>query len=241
VDANGNVYIADSGNQRIRKVTPDETITTIAGTGDFSSTGDEGPAINAGVPFPSSVAVDGAGNVNITEPLDDVVRKITTDGMIHAVAGVLDSAGFGGDGGPATAAQLWMPSGLAVDFNGALYIADSDNQRIRKVAANGVIRTIAGSTSDAILFGGFSGDGGPAISAELNQPMGLALDTHGALYVADYQKQRVRRIQASGSRPLNSSAIPGLWSRAAGRWDQGRTSSPTAKTMCGWMTEASCT
>ncbi|HLN00825.1 MAG TPA: hypothetical protein VK335_16165 [Bryobacteraceae bacterium] len=205
VDGNGNVYIADSNNQRIRKVTPDGTITTIAGNGDINSTGDEGPATDAGVPAPSSVAVDGAGNVYVTEPLDHVVRKITTDGMIHTVAGIVDSSGFSGDGGPATSAQLWAPGGVALDFNGALYIADTNNQRIRKVAANGVIRTIAGSTSNAVLLGGFSGDGGPATSAELNQPMGLALDTRGALYVADYQNQRVRQIHVSGLRSIEFS------------------------------------
>ena len=205
VDNAGNLYIADSFNQRVRKVAQDGTITTFAGNGSVCQTGDEGPAIDAGVPVPSSVAVDNAGNVYISEPMDHVVRKITPDGMIHTVAGVLDSSGFSGDGGPATSAQLWGPGGVAVDVNGALYIADTNNQRIRKVAANGLMETIAGSTGDEVLYGGFSGDGGPATSAELNLPYGLAIDTLGALYIADYANFRVRRIKVSGSRTIEFS------------------------------------
>jgi sugar lactone lactonase YvrE len=205
VDGTGNLYIADSNNQRIRKVTPNGTITTIAGNGSIALTGDEGSAIDAGVPFPASVAVDNAGSVYVAEPLDHVVRKITPDGLIHTVAGVPDSSGFSGDGGSATAAQLWASGGVAVDYAGTLYIADSYNQRIRKVTTNGIIHTIAGSTSDAVLLGGFSGDGGQATSAELNQPIGLALDHFGALYIADYANGRARRMKVSNTRTVDFS------------------------------------
>jgi len=205
VDQAGNIYIADSNNQRVRKVAPDGTISTIAGSGDISSTGDGGPAINAGVPFPSAVAVDNAGNVYVTEPLDHVVRKIKPDGLIETVAGVVDSSGFSGDGGPANQAQLWATGGLALDVSGNLYIADTNNQRIRKVSTNGIVSTIAGSTSSDVLPGGFSGDGGPATSAELNQPAGMTADGQGNLYFADYLNARFRRIKVSGVRTIEFS------------------------------------
>jgi sugar lactone lactonase YvrE len=191
VDAQGNVFFTDG--TRIRKVTARGTISTLAGTGDAGYSGDNGPAINATLNGPAGVAVDNLGDLYIADTYNSVIRKITPDGVIATVAGGSTDIFHTGDGGPATRALLWGPSGVAVDSSGNLLIADTEDSRIRKVASNGIIATVAGS-SDGCAWG----DGGPALASALNSPGGIALDTTGNLYIADNFNYRVRKIAGDG-------------------------------------------
>jgi sugar lactone lactonase YvrE len=153
VDAAGNVYIADAGNQRIRKVTLEGMIYTLAGNGTQGYGGDGGPAASAKLNNPTGVAVDTSGNLYIADSYNARIRKVTTDGVIQTVAGN-GTAGLAGDSGPATAAQLNQPTGVAVDTAGNLYIADRINGRIRKVTKDGLITTVAGSIRAPGVLGG---------------------------------------------------------------------------------------
>jgi sugar lactone lactonase YvrE len=182
LDSAGNLYIADSGNFRIRKVS-NGIITTVAGNGTESFGGDDGPAVSAQLNRPSAVAVDGAGNVYIADTSNNRVRKVS-GGVITTVAGTLIGS-YSGDNGPARSAHLYYPSGVAVDTAGNLYIADQGNYRIRKVT-NGVIKTVAGG-------GAQLGDNVPATSAQL-VPSGVAVDTAGNLYITDIYYNRVRKV-----------------------------------------------
>jgi uncharacterized protein (TIGR03437 family) len=193
VDAAGNLYIANTGNQRIRKVTPAGTITTVAGNGQAGYSGDDGPATVASLNYPFGVAVDAAGNLYIAEASNSRIRKVTPAGTITTVAGN-GQWGYSGDGGPATAASLKAPSGVAVDAAGNLYIAEELNQRIRKVAPAGTITTVAGNGIQS-----FSGDGGPATAASLSYPCGVAADAAGNIYVADNGNQRIRKVAPAGT------------------------------------------
>jgi len=197
MDANGNLYISDSGHERVRKVTPAGIISTVAGGATLPNfTGDGGPATSAGLFAPAGVAVDSAGNLYIADPLVGRVRKVDLSGNISTVAGT-GTVGYSGDGGPATSAQILSPIGLAVDAKGNLYIAESGAgvPHVRRVdASSGIITTFAGSGSSA----GFSGDGGPAVNAQLNTLAGLALDKAGNLYIADAGNYRVRKVDTSG-------------------------------------------
>ena len=184
VDSAGNLYIADSANFRIRKVT-NGVITTVAGNGTQGFSGDGGPATNAQLYYPGSVAVDSAGNLYFADSDNFRIRKVS-NGVITTVAGN-GTFGFSGDGGPATSAEL-IPYGVAVDSGGNLYIADGFNHRVRKVS-NGVITTVAG---DGVP--GFSGDNGPAISAQLGYPSDVAVDSAGNLYIADDANNRIRKV-----------------------------------------------
>jgi trimeric autotransporter adhesin len=185
VDSAGNLYIADSGDNRIRKVS-NGVITTVAGNGAAGFGGDNGPATSAELDGPQSVAVDAAGNLYTVDYHDSRVRKVS-NGVITTVAG--DGAvGFGGDNGPATSAELSGPITVAVDSAGNLYVGDSGNHRIRKVS-NGVITTIAGNGEFW-----FSGDSGPATSAQLAFPEGAAVDSAGNLYIADSGNNRIRKV-----------------------------------------------
>ncbi len=189
VDAAGEVYIADSGNGRIRKVSGG-TISSIAGTTNFAFSGDGGPALSAQLSGPSGLAIDSAGNVYIADRNNGRIRKIDTAGVITTVAGNGPGV-FGGDGGPATSANISLPSDVEVDAAGNLYIADG-NMRIRKVDTSGRITTIAGGGS---AFG--CGYTGPATGVSLS-PTDLALDAAGNVYIADSQGC-IRRVDASGS------------------------------------------
>ena len=194
VDASGNLYIADTGNDRIRKVEAGSgIISTLAGLGCCGASGDGGPATAAYVSSPSGVALDAVGNLYMSDTAR--IRKVEAgSGIISTVAGIAVS-GFSGDGGPATAAQLNIPNGVTLDASGNLYIADSLNHRIRKVAASsGIISTVAGKSVG--LSGGFSGDGGPATNAALRWPQGVALDAAGNLYIADRDNDRIRKVTA---------------------------------------------
>ncbi|MGE0358418.1 MAG: FG-GAP-like repeat-containing protein [Burkholderiales bacterium] len=190
-DAAGNLYIADSGNRRVRKVDLNGIITTVAGNGSDQYPGDGGPATAAGFSKPHSIAIDPAGIIYIATRDDRKVRKVDTAGVITTAAG----AGFGGtsgsDGGPATLAVLFWPPDVATDAAGNFYIVD--DQRIRRVDASGTITTIAGDG-----FIGFHGDGGPATAARLWVPRAVAADPAGNVYIADYMNHRIRRVDAAG-------------------------------------------
>ncbi len=192
VDAAGNLYIADRNNQRIRKVDAAGVISTAAGSGAGGFAGDGGPAEEARLSFPVGVALDSAGNLYIADRNNQRIRKVDAAGIISTVAGN-GTAGFGGDGGPALQARLNFPSGVAADGAGNLYIADRNNRRVRRVDAAGVISTVAGNGT-----AGFSGDGGPALQARLNNPQGVALDSAGNLYIVDTSNQRIRKVDTAG-------------------------------------------
>ena len=192
VDGSGNFFIADRANQRIRKVDPSGIITTVAGNGTLRFSGDGSPATSASLSGPNGVALDGAGNLFIGYQFNNRIRKVDTSGIITTVAGD-GFGGFSGDGGPATSASLREPFGVALDGAGNLFIADRRNHRIRKVDTSGIITTVAGIGSF-----GFSGDGGPATSASLANPAGVALDAAGNLFIADGSNNRVRKVDTSG-------------------------------------------
>lgn len=188
LDSAGNLYIADTNNQRIRKVTG-SIISTVAGNGEELFAGDGGAATAASLDSPTGVAVDGAGNIYIADRHNQRIRVVGTTGNISTLAGsgaVTLAGSYSGDGAAATAATLARPSGVSVDRAGNVYIADTDNQRIRQVS-NGTIATVVGSGQQ-----GFSGDGGPATAATLNTPQGIATDSSGNLVVADTLNQRIR-------------------------------------------------
>jgi len=198
VDGAGNLYIADSFNVRIRKVTAATgIITTVAGNGVFGTTGDNGAATSAEFFQPASVTVDGAGNLYIPDAYNYRVRKVTAGtGIITTVAGT-GTSGYVAmqDGGPATSAELNRPELVAMDSAGNLYIADTGNSRIRKVeAATGIITTVAGNGGL-----GFSGDNGAATGAKLNIPTSVALDGAGNLYIVDIGSVRIRKVTAAAN------------------------------------------
>jgi hypothetical protein len=192
VDGAGNLLVADGANHRIRKISPDGTLTIIAGSGTPGFSGDGGPATAAQLNFPAALALDAAGNLLIADNGNHRIRKMTVSGLMSTVAGT-GVSGFGGDGGPAVSATIRQPTGVAVDGAGNLLIVDIGNNRIRKINTAGIMTTVAG---DGVR--GFGGDGGPAVSARLNAPDGIAVDTAGNLFIADSSNHRVRRITPAG-------------------------------------------
>jgi len=193
VDAAGNMYIADWANNRVRKVNTSGIITTIAGNGTPGYWGDGGQATAAELYEPSYVLADGAGNIYISDSRNYCIRKINTSGIISTIAGIGGSLGYAGDTGPATAALLNIPYGLVMDAGGNLYVADRSNHCVRKISTSGVITTIAGNGTP-----GFTGDGVAAASTELYQPNYLCLDLSGNLVISDNGNQRIRKVNASG-------------------------------------------
>lgn len=194
----GDLYVADTHNHRIRRIVASTgTISTIAGTGSPGFSGDGGSAVSATLAAPTALVPNAAGDLLIADTRNHRIRRISaTNGTISTVAG--DGAqGFAGDGGPATSAELDSPSGLALDSSGNLYIADSRNDRIRKVtAATGIISTLAGDAAAPGLPSP-QGDGGPATAATLALPRGVTVDTAGNLYIADTADQRIRRVDGA--------------------------------------------
>ena len=197
LDGAGNVYIADTANGVIRKVDRNGTIATVAGNnglaGGFS--GDGGPATSAALHGPNGIALDSAGNLYIADTNNNRIRKVDLGGTISTVAGS-SSAGYSGDGGPATSAKLSEPFGVRVDAAGNLFIADTDNNVIRRVGLNGTITTVAGNFE---LGAGYSGDNGPATSARLASPVYVSLDAAGELYIADQGNGVIRRVNGAGT------------------------------------------
>ncbi|MFG3551813.1 hypothetical protein [Streptomyces sp. NPDC047725] len=192
VDGAGNLYIADTHNHRVRKVTPNGNITTVAGNGQAGFVSDGGPAVATNLHYPIGVAVDREGNLYIADYSNHRVRKVAPDGIITTVAGN-GQAGFVSDGGPAVATKLKHPWGVAVDEEGNLYISDRYNHRVRKVAPNGVITTVAGNG-----VSGYVADGGPAVATSLHYPAGVAVDGEGNLYIGDGNNHRVRKVAPAG-------------------------------------------
>ena len=218
-DAAGNLYIADTGNHRVRKIDRGGIISTIAGNGAAGFSGDGGPATSAALNYPSGLATDLAGNLYIVDGGNQRIRKVSPNGIITTVAGN-GVAGFSGDGGPATSASLHFnryTGNCAVDNAGNLYIPDTDNGRVRKVDPSGIITSvvtglrdpdgvaadaagnlfITDSSNDQILKVGLSGVI-TTIASSLNSPSGVALDRAGNLYIADSHSHRIRKVEPNG-------------------------------------------
>ncbi|MCX6603177.1 MAG: hypothetical protein NTV52_06245 [Acidobacteria bacterium] len=208
VGANGDLYIADRDNHRVRKVTCSGVISTVAGNGTAVSLGDGGLATLAGVVSPTSVAFDLAGNLYVSESGNGKIRRVSPAGTLSTFAGT-GTRGFAGDGGPAVAAQLGAIQALAIDSTGNVFVADPDNRRVRRIASSGVITTYAGIGS-----AGSGGGGGLATEAQLNQPVGLTIDTTGHLLISDKAGHRVHRVgphppSVLGMGPVGFTALEG--------------------------------
>jgi type IX secretion system substrate protein len=188
IDGAGNIFISAYGDSRVRKVAPSGIITTLAGDGTPGFSGDGSPATAAELHSPWGIAADAAGNVYITDVINNDVRKVSVSGIITTMAGN-DTMGFRGDGGPATAAEFDEPYGVAVDATGNVYVLDQANERIRKINTSGIIHTYAGTGAT-----GYSGDGGLATLAGLFLPYGIAIDGPGNLYIADDLSARIRYV-----------------------------------------------
>jgi sugar lactone lactonase YvrE len=223
IDPEGHVVFSDCEAQRVFRVVSKDQVEVVAGSGpqgfdggDFA--GDGGPATGARLNCPSGLAFDDAGNLFVADSVNNRVRMIDTSGIISTVAGSgttgIDAGGYVGDGGAATDAELEFPVGVAFDAQGLLYITDKGNDVIRRVDANGTISTIAGTG-----HGSFSGDGGPAIEAELHSPWYLVFDREGNLFFTDRDNARIRMIDTDGvistiagggTRGAHASTVPAL-------------------------------
>jgi uncharacterized protein (TIGR03437 family) len=197
-DQKGNLFITDQYNHRIRKVGPDGTITTVAGTGVMGFSGDGGPAVDAEINTPTEVFGDSSGNLYVGDVGNQRIRKVDTSGIITTIAGN-GNKGYSGDGGPAVDASLYNASRVALDPSGNLYIADQSNHRIRKVTPGGIISTFAGNGAGTPATGAFSGDGGPAVDASLNNPTSIAVDGAGVVYFCDQFNHRIRKVALDGT------------------------------------------
>ena len=212
MDSSGSLYISDNKNIRIRKVTSAGIITTVVGSGNPGFAGDGGPALSAHLTSPRGLFIDVSGALYIADSGSNMIRKVVA-GTITLVAGSTTGLpGFSGDGGQATNALLHGPTSVAVDTCGNVYIADSTNSRIRMVTPDGIINTIAGGNGAA-----YSGDGGPALSAQLNFPAGVGVDSKGNVYVADTQNAVIRLLTPATAPPCGGAlpAINGVTSASA--------------------------
>ncbi|MBN2601443.1 MAG: hypothetical protein JXR87_05590, partial [Candidatus Marinimicrobia bacterium] len=193
VDQDGNIYIVESSNYRVCKITPDGIIHDFAGNGTYGNSGDDGLAVNAQFKSIFAVAVDRVGNVYIADASDNRIRVVSTDGVISHFAGTAGVSDFAGDGDAAANAKFSTPRDIFIDSEENIYIADSGNNRIRKIDRNGIITTVAGSG-----YSSFGGDGGPAVNAYLKLPTGVCLDTNGNMFIADMWNNRVRKVDTNG-------------------------------------------
>ena len=193
IDEQGDIYVAETGANQVKKLDLSGELSTVAGTGPAGFTGDGELATTAMLSAPEGLALDREGNLYIADAGNDRIRKVTPDGKITTFAGN-GNLGSAGDRGPAVRAELYVPIGLAVDPHGNLYIADSANNRVRKVDFAGTISTVAGTE-----HAGIKGDAGPAADAELNNPVALAVDGSGNLYIADQGNNRVRLVRLGTS------------------------------------------
>jgi cysteine-rich repeat protein len=193
VDTQGRIAIADRSNHRIRRIATDGTISTVGGSGTFGLGGDATEATSAQLASPFDLAIDSMGRIYLTDTLHHCVRRIELDGTIRTIAGT-GLAGYSGDGGPATNAQMHAPNGVAIDAQDRLVIADTFNHRIRRIDASGTITTIAG-----IGVNGSTGDGGLATSARLSNPNDVAIDPQGRVLIADTYNSKIRRIETDGT------------------------------------------
>lgn len=191
-DRQGNLYIADRENHRVRKVDVKGVITTVAGNGTAGFSGDGGPAVQASLNLPAGVAVDSKGNLYIADRSNNRIRIVDPKGIIQTFAGT-GNEGYNGDSGPALKINIDKPFGLALDKDQNLYIADRGNNRIRKVNKAGILTTVAGEGS---FF--FSGDNGPAYRASIAGPTGVAVDGKGNIYIADRNNNRIRVVDSLG-------------------------------------------
>ena len=212
IDSSGNIYIAETNNNVIRKIDSSGIISRFAGSLDASGvpvagySGDEGAATSAELTAPYGITLDSLGNLYIADSSNHIIRKVDSSGIITRFAGSLDASGvpiqgYSGDDGVATNAHLDNPSGVAIDSSGNLYIADTNNNLIRKVDSSGIISRFAGSGSldaSGVPVAGYSGDEGAATSAELTNPYGITLDSSGNLYICDTGNNRIRKVDSSG-------------------------------------------
>ncbi len=197
-DAQGNLYIADNGNHRIRRIDRNGIITTVAGTGEPGFSGDGGLATAARLMNPSALALDVEGNLYIADVGNNRIRRVDrATGIITTVAGS-GARGFAGDGGPATAAAFNGLRGLAIGPGGDLFVADFFNQRVRRISADGTITTVAGNGTFNISNEQQLGDGGPATQAVVRWPIDVAVDQVGNLYIAENASHRIRRVTPDG-------------------------------------------
>lgn len=193
-DSEGNLLIADTGNNRIRRIDQRGIIITIAGDGRFLQSSYNGTVPPTSLNNPQSLARERAGTLLIADTYNHVVRRLERNGTLSVFAGSV--AGFAGDGGPATAAQMSLPMAVAVAPDDSVYISDAGNSRIRRVTPDGLIQTIAGfGPAQDTYGGGFKGDGGPASKAQLFSATDLKCDTAGNLYIVDSGNHRIRIIR----------------------------------------------
>ena len=238
VDPAGNLYIASPYDARIRKVDTNGIISTVAGTGNSGYAGDGGPAVAAQLRHPVDVDVTSNGTIYIADAENHRIRKVDTNGIITTIAGTGNN-GYTGDNGPALNAQLNLPHGVTVDSSNNIYVGDRLNNRVRKIDANGIITTIAGTGA-----AGYSGDGGPATQAQLEQPFHLAVAPNGSLYISDWPNHRVRRVVLTPPSICNSvtqiptaecNALLSLFSATNGSGWTNKSNWLQTNTPCSWF------
>ena len=192
MDASGNLYVSDRDNERIRRIDSHGTITTVAGNGDHGFSGDRARATRASLDRPLGMAVDRSGNLFVADENNNRVRRIDAHGIITTIAGTGDHASYG-DGGQAVRAAIADTQDVVLTTAGELIVSESEGHRLRRIDGRGVISTLAGTGQP-----GRSGDGGPAASAMIDDPGGLAIDARGTVFFADRGNHCIRAIDPAG-------------------------------------------